>query len=163
MEEEIALQRFSPALAPGSLVRLQAAHALRPVELFRRLQLARPAVGWLQPYVTQRTEFAGKIPQDDGSFVVARSLRLHSCQPTGETNMKNQITAAAIVLGLLSAVVAVPLLFRQAMDLLFVQPGGWQVWLLLGSAVFVIEQVSAWMGAAPRRRAALAKPVVRRA
>ncbi len=77
--------------------------------------------------------------------------------------MKNQFTAAAIVLALLSAVVAVPLLFRQAMDLLFVQPGGWQVWLLLGTAVFVIEQVSAWMGAAPRRRAALAKPVVRRA
>jgi hypothetical protein len=72
--------------------------------------------------------------------------------------MKNQITAAAIVLGLLAALVAVPLLFRALMDLLFVQPGGWQVWLLLGLAVFVIEQVSAWMGAAaPRRRTLLAK------
>ncbi len=71
--------------------------------------------------------------------------------------MKNQLTAAAIVLGLLAALVAVPLMFRALMDMLFVQPGGWQVWLLLGMAVFVIEQVSAWMGAAtPRRRVALA-------
>jgi len=68
--------------------------------------------------------------------------------------MKNRITAAAVVLGLLATLVAIPVLFRGLMDLLFVQPGGWQVWLLLGLAVFTIEQVSAWMGAAPRRRKA---------
>ena len=68
--------------------------------------------------------------------------------------MKNQITAAIAVLGLLTGIVAIPVMFRGLMDLLFVQPGGWQVWLLLGLAVFTIEQVSAWMGAAPRRRKA---------
>lgn len=68
--------------------------------------------------------------------------------------MKSRITAAIAVLGLLAALVAVPVLFRGLMDLLFVQPGGWQVWLLLGLAVFAIEQVSAWRGAAPRRRKA---------
>jgi len=68
--------------------------------------------------------------------------------------MKNQINAAIAVLGLLGAIVAIPVMFRGLMDLLFVQPGGWQVWLLLGLAVFAIEQVSAWLGAAPRRRKA---------
>ena len=71
--------------------------------------------------------------------------------------MKNQITAAIAVLGLLTAIVAIPVMFRGLMDLLFVQPGGWQVWLLLGLAVFTIEQVSAWRGTAPRRRMAKAQ------
>lgn len=68
--------------------------------------------------------------------------------------MKNKITAAAGIVAGLAAITAVPLLFKWIMDLLF-RPGGWQVWLLLGLAVFAIEQVSAWRRVAPPR----ARPV----
>jgi len=71
--------------------------------------------------------------------------------------MKNKITAVAGIVAGLAAICAIPLLFKWLTALLF-RPGGWQVWLLLGLAVFAIEQVSAWRRVTPARPLPLRDP-----
>lgn len=76
--------------------------------------------------------------------------------------MKNQISAVLTAFALLAGFVVVALLFRQLMDLLFNQPAGWQVWLLLGLAVFAIEQLSALFGGRQQRRRGVPATIVLR-
>ncbi|HSW12543.1 MAG TPA: hypothetical protein VLI06_06855 [Solimonas sp.] len=71
--------------------------------------------------------------------------------------MKNIIAALFTVAVLLVSLLLLPLAFKWGMERLFA-PGGWQVWLLLGLAVFVIEQFSAL-----RPRAAVRARPARRA